>query len=284
MNVLVFEDSRVDRLGVLTAARPACDIMIGASSLHDVLAHLGHVQRVVRPHLARHIAGLAGRRITLWGGATPPLTTAPSASSRGATALVVNARVVPSRRNIQSLRNLVEAGHRGAVRDHGAIAAAVLHLSADGSGPDNDAWNSLRDSGSTAVLEALELGELDGSLDLLHEPHDVITAHEETIEGSLAMLLDTGRFRETKPGLFVADGVSVADQVVVRQGPVVVAAGAEIAPFVCLDGPAPMPGSAPPRRSGWPAAPAARSRRPSWSPSPTSRTTASSATAMWAAG
>jgi glucose-1-phosphate thymidylyltransferase len=52
------------------------------------------------------------------------------------------------------------------------------------------------------------------------------------------MLLDTGRFRETKPGLFVADGASVADQVVVRQGPVVVAAGAEIGPFVCLDGPA----------------------------------------------
>jgi UDP-N-acetylglucosamine diphosphorylase/glucosamine-1-phosphate N-acetyltransferase len=238
MNVLVFEDSRVDRLGVLTAARPACDLMIGASSLHDALAHLGHVQRVVRPHLARHIAGLAGRRITLWGGATPPLTTAPPASSHGATALVVNARVVPSRRNIQSLRNLVEAGHRGAVHDGAGLAAAVLHPSADGSGPDDAAWNSLRDTGSTAALESLALGELDGSLDLLHEPHDVITAHEEAIEGSLAMLLDTGRFRETKPGLFVADGASVADQVVVRQGPVVVAAGAEIGPFVCLDGPA----------------------------------------------
>ena len=238
MNVLVFEDSRVDRLGVLTAARPACDLMIGASSLHDALAHLGHVQRVVRPHLSRHIAALAGRRITLWGGATPPLTTAPPASSHGATAIVVNARVVPSRHNLQSLRSLVETGHRGAVREHGTIAAAVLHLSADGSGPDHAAWNSLRDTGSTATLETLELMELDGSLDLLHEPHDVITAHEEAIEGSLAMLLDTGRFRETKPGRFVADGASVADQVVVRQGPVVVAAGAEIGPFVCLDGPA----------------------------------------------
>ncbi len=238
MQLLVFEDSRVDRLGVLTAARPACDIMIGASSLHDALAHLGHVQRVVRPHLARHIAGLAGRRITLWGGATPPLTTKPPASSHGATALVVNARVVPSRHNLQSLRSLVESGHRGAVRDGAGLAAAVLHLSADGSGPDDAAWNSLRDTGSAAALESLALGELDGSLDLLHEPHDVITAHEEAIEGSLAMLLDTGRFRETKPGLFVADRTSVADQVVVRQGPVVVAAGAKIGPFVCLDGPA----------------------------------------------
>jgi len=238
MRVIVFEDSRVDRLGVLTAARPACDLMIGASTLHDALAHLGHVQRVVRPHLAHHIAALAGRRITLWGGATPPATRDQPASTHGATALAVNARVVPSRRNVQALRTLVEAGHRGTVREHGAIAAAVLHLSADGSGPDHAAWNSLRDTGSTAVLEALELVELDGPLDLLHDPHDVISAHEQAIEGSLAMRLDTGRFRETKPGLFVADGASVADQVVVRHGPVVVEAGAEIGPFVCLDGPA----------------------------------------------
>ncbi len=238
MNVLVFEDSRVDRLGVLTAARPACDLLIGASSLHDALAHLGHVQRVVRPHLARHIAGLAGRRITLWGGATPPVAPEPPASSHGATALVVNARVVPSRRNIQSLRNLVEAGHRGAVREGDTIAAAVLHLAADGGGEDRAAWNSLRDTGSLAALEAIPLEDLDGFLDLLHEPHDVISAHEQAIEGALAMRLDSGRFRETKPGLFVADGASVAEQVVVRHGPVVVETGAEIGPFVCLDGPA----------------------------------------------
>ena len=238
MNVLVFEDSRVDRLGVLTAARPACDLLIGASSLHDALAHLGHVQRVVRPHLARHIAGLAGRRITLWGGATPPVAPEPPASSHGATALFVNARVVPSRRNIQSLRNLVEAGHRGAVREGDTIAAAVLHLAADGGGEDRAAWNSLRDTGSLAALEAIPLEDLDGFLDLLHEPHDVISAHEQAIEGALAMRLDSGRFRETKPGLFVADGASVAEQVVVRHGPVVVETGAEIGPFVCLDGPA----------------------------------------------
>lgn len=238
MNVLVFEDSRVDRLGVLTAARPACDLTIGASSLHDALAHLGRVQRVVRPHLAHHVAALAGRRITLWGGATPPATTEQPASSHGATALAVNARVVPSRRNIQSLRNLVEAGHRGAVREQGAIAAAVLHLATDGGGHDHAAWNSLRDTGSTAALEALELVELDGAFDLLHDPHDVISAHEQAIEGALAMRIDTGRFRETKPGLFVADGASVADQVVVRHGPVVVETAAEIGPFVCLDGPA----------------------------------------------
>ncbi|MFN6191028.1 MAG: putative sugar nucleotidyl transferase [Planctomycetia bacterium] len=238
MHVLAFEDGRVDRLGVLTAARPACDLMIGASSLHDALAHIGHVERVVRPHLARHIAGLAGRRITLWGGATPPVATDVPASRHGATALVVNARVVPSRRNIQQLRNLVEAGHRGAVRTGDTIAAAVLHLAADGGSDDRAAWDALRDTGSAAALEALALEELDADLDLLHEPYDVISAHEQSIEGSLAMRIDSGRFRETKPGLFVADGASVAEQVVVRHGPVVVEAGAEIGPFVCVDGPA----------------------------------------------
>ncbi|MFO0424094.1 MAG: hypothetical protein ACK52C_10600, partial [Planctomycetia bacterium] len=176
--------------------------------------------------------------ITLWGGATPPVATDVPASRHGATALVVNARVVPSRRNIQQLRNLVEAGHRGAVRTGDTIAAAVLHLAADGGSDDRAAWDALRDTGSAAALEALALEELDADLDLLHEPYDVISAHEQSIEGSLAMRIDSGRFRETQPGLFVADGASVAEQVVVRHGPVVVEAGAEIGPFVCVDGPA----------------------------------------------
>jgi len=71
----------------------------------------------------------------------------------------------------------------------------------------------------------------------LQHAHDVVGAHERTLVGSLAMRIDTGRFRERLPGLFAADGAVVAEQVVVRQGPVVVEAGAEISPFVCLDGP-----------------------------------------------
>ena len=80
MQVLVFEDGGVDRLGVLTAARPACDLTIGAVTLCEALGHLGSVRRVVRPYLARHIAALAGRRVALWGAVAPVEHAAPPAS------------------------------------------------------------------------------------------------------------------------------------------------------------------------------------------------------------
>ena len=237
MQVLVFEDAGAERLGVLTAARPACDLTIGAMTLVDALGHLGTVRRVVRPHLARHIAALGDRRMTLWGSTAALPAPQPAASTHGAIAVAVNARLVPSRANVLALRSLVEAGHRGIVRDGTAIAAAVLHLSAAGSGPDQLAWKQLIDAGSTDAIESLELAPLDCVLELLHEPHDVISAHEQAIAGSLAMLIDTGRFREVRPGLFAAEGAAIAEHVVVRQGPVVVDSAAEIAPFVCLDGP-----------------------------------------------
>jgi glucose-1-phosphate thymidylyltransferase len=237
MQVVVFEDDAVAGLGVVAVARPACDLTLGGSTLADALLHLGGVDRAVRPHLARHIVAVAGRRPTLWG-TTISIETPPAmASTHGATVLAVNARMVPSRTNIQSLRSLVEAGHRGIVLDGESLAAAILHLDADGGGPDRRALSELIATRSTSAIEACCPDHLDAALELLHEPHEIISAHEQSLTGSLAMLIDSGRFRELRPGLFAAEGASIAEQVVVRQGPVVVEGGAEIGPFVCLDGP-----------------------------------------------
>jgi glucose-1-phosphate thymidylyltransferase len=238
MHVFIFEDDAVSRLGVLVAARPACDLTIGAASLHDSLASFGSVSRVLRPHLARYLAAIAGTRVALWGGAADQAAS-PPASRHGVVALLVNARVVPSRDNLCTLRSLIEAGHRTIVRDDRSIAAALLHLSADGAGPDDALVRRLHDEGP-AVIEKSAMAGLpaaDVQLDLLGEAHEIIGAHEETLEGALAIRLDSGRYREIRPGLFVAAGADVADQVAVRRGPVVVEAGAEIGPFACLDGP-----------------------------------------------
>lgn len=238
MQVFVFEDQGVDRLGVLTAARPACDLTVGSFTLCDALTHLGHVRRVVRPWLKRHIDAVADSRVTLWGMAIAmPADEAP-VSRHGAIALAVNARAVPSRATVQALRTLVEAGHRGVVRDGQTVAAAVLHRAADGTSPDDAAIARMLATGSAEAIEDLALPTLDCSLEMLHEPHDVISAHEHALAGTLAMRVDGGGYREIHPGLFVAEGAQVAEQVVVRQGPVVVAAHADIGPFVCLDGPA----------------------------------------------
>jgi glucose-1-phosphate thymidylyltransferase len=238
MNVVVFEDPRVERLGVVVAARPSCDLLLGSQSLVEALAHFGPVRRAVRPHLARHLELLAGERVALWGG-SPDAPPQPAVSRHGAVALLVNARVVPSRENLAALRGLVEAGRRAAVRSGGSLAAALLHLAPDGGGPDRRVFDELASlgAGATAAIESLRLPEIDGAIDLLIEQHDVVSAHERAIEGSLAARIDSGGYREIRPGLFVAAGAAVADMVVVRRGPVVVEAAAEIGPFVCLDGP-----------------------------------------------
>lgn len=236
MNVVVFEDRFVERLGVVAAARPACDITIGTHTLVEILGHLGPVRRALRPHLARHLAALEGR-IAIWGG-QPDAPTPPPASSHGAVTVLVNARVTPSRKNLFALRSLAEAGRRCVVRSGDTVAAAVLHVAAAG-GADGAAIAAIasRPLAAEEAIAPLSLPAHDLRLDLLEQVHDIVTRHEAAIEDSLAIRIDGGGYREIKPGLFVAPGASVAEQVAVRHGPVVVEAAADVGPFVCLDGP-----------------------------------------------
>jgi glucose-1-phosphate thymidylyltransferase len=239
MHVVIFEDAAVSRLGVVVAARPACDLSIGGHSLFEALQHVGGVRRCVRPHLARHLAALSAGRCAIWGGAADaPCETAP-ASRHGSLALLVNARVIPSRDNLFALRSLVEAGRRCVSLTDGAPAAAILHLPSDGTGPDRHLFEDLLRHGPTAIagLDALALPPVDADIHMLSAIHDVVTAHEQALDGTLAMKIDSGVYREIRPGMFAAAGARVHDLVAVRSGPVVVEADAEIGPFVCLDGP-----------------------------------------------
>lgn len=237
MQVLVFEDAGVERLWPLTTLRPACDITIGARTLAQTLAHIGSVQRVVRAPLARHLAAIADSRVTLWGVLAVPPGDEPLMSRHGALTVVVNARVVPSRATVVAIRSLVEGGHRGIVSNGDTIAAAILHRTADGAGADDAALHHLINTGSTEAISSLRLGALDCGLELLDEPHDIVTAHEWAMPGLLAMLIDSGRYVEVQPGLYAAPDATLSEPIAVRRGPVVVESGATIGPFVCLDGP-----------------------------------------------
>lgn len=239
MKTIVFEDDLVDRLWPLTAARPACDLIIGCSTLSDLLGHFGPVRRALRPHLARYLEAIDGSRVAVWGGSSLIPPSQPPVSSHGAILLLVNARVVPSRENLIALRSLVEAGRRTIVRDGRSVAAAIVHIAADGSGADQAVVDAvLADAAAaTDAITSLLLPEADTSLEMLSQPHEIIGAHERAIAGTLAVQIDSGRFREVRSGLFAAEGATIAEQVVVRQGPVVVDVAAEIGPFVCLDGP-----------------------------------------------
>jgi UDP-N-acetylglucosamine diphosphorylase/glucosamine-1-phosphate N-acetyltransferase len=239
MNVVIFEDGLVDTLGPLVLARPACDLALGGTTLVEALARFGPVQRSLRPHLARHLRALAGSREAVWGGASASRPPVHPVSTHGAIVLLVNARVVPSRPNLLALRTLVEAGQRVSVRHGDTCAAAVVHIGADGSGGDRPFVDAVLADPQAAAATLPELVPAAGQveLEMVSRPHDLLGAHERAIEGTLAMEIDTGRYREIRPGLFVAPTATIVEPVVVRQGPVVIDDGAQLGPFVCLDGP-----------------------------------------------
>ena len=234
MHTIAFEDAAAGHLGVLSAARPACDLTLGAMTLVEALSRFGPVRRIVRPHLARHLAAVAGRRLAVWGGEVD-VGSAVDASGHGDLVLTVNARAMPSRATLATLRELVEAGRPCLVRTAGAVAAAVLRRDASGEAM----WAMPAEGTDTdAALESLGLPVADATLDLVAEPHDLIAAHERILHDALSLKIDSGGFAEVRPGLFAAHGARIANEVAVRHGPVLVAADAEIGPFVCLDGPA----------------------------------------------
>ena len=258
MQTLIFEDALCAQLSPLADARPACSLSIGSVTLLERLLPFGQLLTSLRPHLRRYLEQLGGTRAPLWGGPAFAADgiSVPSAAARpaetesrhGSLLLVVNARVVPSRESLLTLRSLVEAGHRGIVHAQGNVAAALLHCSPTHDGPDDrllqallagtaatDPTEALQDP--TEALKAHDLVELDAMVDMIEWPHELVSFHELALAGSLAIRLDSGTYSEIRPGLFVAPEAHVADEVVVRQGPVVVETGAEIGPFVCLDGP-----------------------------------------------
>jgi UDP-N-acetylglucosamine diphosphorylase/glucosamine-1-phosphate N-acetyltransferase len=255
MNVIVFEDAAVRSLGVLITMRPACDLLIGSCSLYEALQIFGEVHRIARPHLSRYLVSLTGQRMPLWGSPGQIQSLTQQASQHSHTVLVVNARLVPTREAILGLRSLVEAGQRGVVFRAGALVAAVLHRSASGEETADDTAikamrshpglaEGTRESPAERIIAELnarqpldDLAADEAAFRLVEQSHEVVTAHEHALAGSLTMRLDSGHFHEFQPGLFAAPSARIAGHVVVRGGPVVVGDDAEIGPFVCLDGP-----------------------------------------------
>jgi glucose-1-phosphate thymidylyltransferase len=240
MQVIAFEDSAVTGLGPVVALRPACDLAIGSMTLAEGLAGFGGVTRVLRPHLASYLQSLAGRRVPFWGSYDP--SPAPHAHSRhGAVVLVANARLVPGRATMAALRSIVEAGHEGVVRDGRTVLAAILKVSPEPSAAADLAARLAASGDAAGMLQSLAKVDLEPPAGLpllcLATPADLLDFHEREIESTLALRLDSGRYRTLREGLHVAEGVEVVEPVVVRSSPVVIEAGASIGPFVCFDGP-----------------------------------------------
>ncbi len=238
MEVYACEDTAVDALGPLVVARPACDLTIGAGSLVEMLGAFGRVHRILRPHLQRYLEALGDSRVPLWGG--PREVAQNTASLPSTLVLLVNARLIPSRPQLICLRTLLEAGRPGVILAGSTVAAAILQRNDDSA----DTLNAI--SQGRQSLDALadtDLPQFDATLELLQTPADLLTAHEASLAAMLAVTLDSGRYVEYRPGLFLEYldeptlAPKVADEIVVREGPVLIDAAADVGPFCCFDGP-----------------------------------------------
>jgi UDP-N-acetylglucosamine diphosphorylase/glucosamine-1-phosphate N-acetyltransferase len=238
MQIHLFEDSSVDRLGPAVAMRPACRLLMGSVTLEDALSALGPVSSILRPSLARHLAALGGRRIPLWG----PLAGAPAAApacERDSSLLLVNARLAPSRAALAALRMVVERGQEGYLAEGDSVAAALVRC------PDPPAERAFLDRVRQAPRAEDVIRESSPRLieppgnacTLASLPHHLLDTHERVLEEWLGLRIDSGGYAEIRPGLFAAAGTRIEEPVAVRRGPVVVEAAAHVGPFVCLDGP-----------------------------------------------
>ena len=224
MNVVVFEDERVNDLFPITTGRLAYAISCAGYRLIDWLNQFdapvfGHV----RPHL-HTIQELDFPSIRELSSIGP------------GTRLFVNARVVPSRRSYESLQAIVKRNRFGVVRSGEVVSAALL--------PDDHAIS--RESNGQPRATALafdnleELPALDDEISLFEYPHDVVRYNLECFAENNEHRLTQENFQEIEDGVFLAEGARLGQYCVAdtTKGPIVIGSNATIGSHCFLRGPA----------------------------------------------
>ncbi len=237
MNLIMFEDAGVERLGSVTVGRPAYAITCASFRLIDQLEKLdASLMGLVRPHLSL---------IQL--NDFPQLKR--QLNRHSAWTLAVNARMVPSVANVDRLRRLIDL----TVDDHGpsgqhqqsrpiivraswAVAAVLVPtamIDADDSEGIFEYVSSLGNGGSADC----EDHPLD--FDLFEYPHDVVRFNMSCFGENLQQRIDSGRYEQVAEGVFVADGEQPPANVVIDSsaGPIVIESNVSLGPFSYLRGP-----------------------------------------------
>jgi UDP-N-acetylglucosamine diphosphorylase / glucose-1-phosphate thymidylyltransferase / UDP-N-acetylgalactosamine diphosphorylase / glucosamine-1-phosphate N-acetyltransferase / galactosamine-1-phosphate N-acetyltransferase len=224
MKTVVFEDEFVEQLHPITLARPSYAISCGSFRLVDWIQQLpGPKFGAVRDYLAEI------QRIDF-----PELNGEPPAATDDV--LYINARIVPSWSNFRILSQLAQAEENHVLRSDEQIAA--VRIGAGGPTPPHHDRSSISE-----FLHANSFAEmlpLDGHLELLHYPHDVIHANQQSLAENLEFRLQQGGFREMADGLFLAQGAELGEPVVAnsQSGPILLDHHARVGPFSYLSGPA----------------------------------------------
>jgi len=234
MNLIVFEDSGVERLGAVALGRPACAITCASFRLIDLLETFdASLMSLVRPHLS-----------LMQLNDFPQLNR--QLDRHSTWTLVVNARMVPSVANVNRLRQLFDltVGDREAakqsrpivVRSSWAVAAALVPtalIEAEDAEGVSEYVSALGNGGSVDC----ESHTLD--FDLFEHPHDVVRFNMSCFRDNMQLRISSHCFEQIEEGVFVADGNRPAANVVfdTSDGPIVIESNVKIGPFSYLKGP-----------------------------------------------
>ena len=229
MQIILFEDEFVARLHPVTVGRPAYNVSCASYRLVDWMTELARetssqLRGIVRSHLATL------QQVDFPHFASP-------AATNGLPALLVNARLVPSAANWETLRELIVARRPGIVKCSSALGAAYLDASAPTPPTSGDAAR-FSEYLHQSVWPNLPL--LEGNLAVLDYPHDLIRFHLQAMGENLAHRLKSGRFQEIAAGVFAADGAKLGEHVVAdtSKGPVLLDEWASVGSHCFLRGPA----------------------------------------------
>ncbi|MFO7956643.1 MAG: putative sugar nucleotidyl transferase [Candidatus Brocadiia bacterium] len=216
-NIVLFEDHYVEDMRPVTLTRPAFGVTCAAYRLFDI-AHMvaDRVTYIVRHYLDDVAAQFFTR----------------DAPDDGPT-LFLNAAVAPDVRYVPRLRELMEAGEPFACASGQRVAAALVP-------PDESPPEGMAPADVTPYLLDMNLPVRDEEpFRTLDYCFDIVDVLEELFPANIRSKIDENGYEEVRPGVFVGDGVKIAETAVFHadEGPIVLADNVRVLDFTFFEGP-----------------------------------------------
>jgi glucose-1-phosphate thymidylyltransferase len=224
MHIIIFEDAYVSNLYPASTARPAFALNVGTYTLLDLLKKWDaqtEIEAVVRPHL-REIVRRDYSEIWRF---------EPGKERRG-NVLILNARIVPHVRLLETLKTLIKNGRQGVIHHGQDVVCAYLTSSVLPN-------QIIGGSQLLGLIDDLHLDRLDADIPMLSYAHDLIRYQMSVFNSNLEERLRTGDYKEIADGVFAADDVKIGQHLVTdtSHGAILIESGASIGPFCYLHGP-----------------------------------------------
>ncbi|EGF27603.1 GlmU family protein [Rhodopirellula baltica] len=242
MQILCFEDSRVEQLCPIVHARPAYAITCASFRLLDWLKTLAsecgtgtkacQIRGLIREYLlpiqeADH-------------GLQAPATEMPSDED----VLLVNARLVPSVQTYETLKQLLKSGETASVigKDNGVDTELLAaFITAADVAKLNGSAASDADQTPMARLDELARENISPRFNLkaFQWPHEVVSSHMDAMNDSVNYRIEHGDYTQREDGVFVRPGVSIGEygSIHTSGGAIVLEEDVRVGPFCFLEGP-----------------------------------------------